>query len=253
MRQTSTRFPAGARHAIAGAALLALVLWLTGGSPASAAGPGHYNPPVVTQDPTFTVLLTGNLLAPISQPPNGGVLSYLSTTGTGLHRLPFPLFLYNQKYSNIAISSSGNIQPGVTSPGGIAGSPGIMGCDFPIGTDGRPAIFPFWAPIYYDTASSRLGFPEGVFVRTTGASPHRTFTVSWQGQDIDANGQAILAQAVFQEGLQTVTFLYGSTVLNHDTMVIGIQSKQQLSWTAYAECDGTGAPPGTHLTWTHAG
>jgi hypothetical protein len=242
---------------VATALLVTLVLWLGGSTQAAAAGPGRYDAPQIARDATFALLTSGNLMPPGIQQDNGGRLFDLSTTGTGLQRLPFPLFLYNQKYSNVAISSNGNIQPGVTSPGGLLGNWGIMGCRFPLHTtptadQSKPVVSVFWGPLYYDTTATGHGV-EGVFLRTTGAAPHRTFTVSWQAQDLDADGGPILAQAVFREGVQTVTFLYGSTVQSRDYLVIGLQSKQELSSTAYAECDGTGAPPGTRLTWTHTG
>lgn len=251
MRHLSVLVRTSRRRTLAGALLLGLVLWLTGGSPASAAGPGHYNAPAVAHDPTFTVLLTGNLLPP-GVIENSGTVAYLSTTGTGLHKLPFALRLYNQSYTNIAISSNGNIQPGVTAPDGFPNPNGPFSCSVPI-DNARPLVLPFWGPLYYDSAETEHGYPEGVFVRTTGAAPHRSFTVSWQAEDLDGNGDARLIQAVFQEGAQTVTFLYGSTIQSRDYLTIGIQSKQKLSWTAYTACDGTNAPPGTRLTWTHTG
>jgi hypothetical protein len=251
MRHVSVLVRTQPRRTVAGAVLLALVLWLTGGSPASAAGPGHYNAPAVAHDPTFTVLLTGNLLPP-GVVENSGALMYLSTTGTGLHRLPFALQLYNQSYTNVAISSNGNVQPGVSSPGGFPNPNGPFSCTLPI-DNAKPLVLAFWAPLYYDSAETEHGYPEGVFVRTTGAAPHRSLTISWQAEDLDANGDARLIQAVFQEGAQTVTFLYGSTVESRDFLTIGIQSKQKLSWTGYAACNSPGDAPGTRLTWTHTG
>jgi hypothetical protein len=148
---------------------------------------------------------------------NSGTVLYLSTTGTGLHKLPFALQLYNRSYTNIAIGSNGNIQPGVTSPGGAPNPNGPVSCNFPVPLTGnRPVVLVFWAPLSYDTASTFLGYPQGVFVRTTGASPHRTFTVSWQARDLDQNGGAVLAQVAFTEGSQTVNYIYGSTVSSRD-------------------------------------
>jgi hypothetical protein len=257
MQQSANRQPApGRRRVLIGAFLLALVCWVTGATPAQAAGTGHYNAATVKHNPTFTTLLTGNLLPP-GVLENSGTVLYLSTTGTGLHKLPFALQLYNQSYTNIAIGSNGNIQPGVTSPGGAPNPNGPFSCNFPVPLTGnRPAVLVFWAPLYYDTASTFLGYPQGVFVRTTGASPHRTFTVSWQARDLDQNGGAVLAQAVFTEGSPTVNYIYGSTVSSRDFLTIGIQSKavnSVVSWTSYTACDSPNSAPGTQLTWTHTG
>jgi hypothetical protein len=251
MRSTFNRMRSGRRNAVAVALLAMLVLWLGGAGPAAAAGPGRYNAAQVARDSGFTLLVSGNLLPADVQLDNSGTLVYLSTTGTGLHRLPFPLFLYNQKYSNIAISSNGNIQPGVQSPNGFSSPNGPFSCNFPV-ENGTPLVLAFWGPLYYDTSATGHGV-EGVFVRTSGTAPHRTFTVSWQGQDLDADGGPILVQAVFTEGVQTVVFRYGSTVASRDFLTIGLQSKQKLTWTSYAACSDTNAAPGTRLTFTHTG
>jgi hypothetical protein len=76
-------------------------------------------------------------------------------------------------------------------------------------------------------------FPDGVFVHTAGSAPHRTFTVSWQGNE-DDTGNPVLAQAVFSEGSQNLAFLYGRR--GGASATIGIQSKQQLSATEW-NCD----------------
>src|SRR3954469_2987081 len=82
---------------------------------ANAVAPGHYTINA-TGGATFAQLNSNNL----APGPVDDQLFYLSTTGSGLHRLPFALHLYNQTYTNAAVSSNGNVQPGQVSPGGTA-------------------------------------------------------------------------------------------------------------------------------------
>ena len=224
----------------AGASLvLAAVLVLLTSNPAAAAGPGAYA--IVPGTGTFTTLTTNNL-AP--QGAGGGQVFYLSTTGTGVNRLPFPLHLFNQFYTNVAIGSYGNVQPGV--PVGEGKSDLPSGC-LPTSTFGKPAIMALWGEVVYGGGSS------GIFLRTQGVKPHRTFLISWQGVFAVSAPTTARAQAIFREDSQTITLVYGMTT-RQTSVVVGIQSKQQLTW-AQRYCDGSGVYPtkGTKLTLNHSG
>lgn len=171
---------------------------------------------------------------------------YLSTTGTGLHRLPFALHLHNQTYSNVGVSTNGNVQPGISSRGSTAYNNNCL----PSATFGRPAVLPFWDDLYFTSTDTSHGFTEGVFVRTSGTAPHRKFLVSWQGHLFSDAGTLVMAQVTFQEGLQTVVYAYGRS--GGGSTTIGIQSKQQLSYTQYT-CNSGGTPvaAGQKLTLVH--
>ena len=176
-------------------AVAAMILTAT---QASAVSPGHYAING-TNGATFPFLTSGNLVSGAAD----DVLFYLSTTGTGIHKLPFALHLYNQSYTNVAISTNGNVQPGVTSPGGTAAYNNTC---LPTTATGRPLVAPFWDDLAFDSNDTSHGFMEGVFVRTTGSAPHRKFTVSWQGHlfSINNTNPLVAAQVTFAEGSQTV-------------------------------------------------
>lgn len=232
------------------AAVAAVILTAT---QASAVTPGHYN--FTRSSGSFTFLTGGNLVS-------GQVddtLFYLSTTGSGLHRLPFALHLYNQSYTNIAISANGDIQPGVTTGGGVSGfNDYTNACPLPASAFGRPLLAVFWDDLFFDSNDTSHGFTEGVFVRTSGTAPHRKFLVSWQGHHINDASGTVLAQALFQEGSQTVTYSYliGNASNSNSTgasATIGIQSKQQISFTNVACNTANEIFSGLKVTLVHSG
>jgi hypothetical protein len=224
---------------LVGVAVAVLVLFTAG--PASAVSPGSYTI-ASTTGAAFTQLSSGNLVSGIAD----DVLYPLSTTGTGLHRLPFALHLYNQSYTNAVVSSNGNIQPGVTSGNSTFSNDCLPTSAFL----GRPSVLPFWDDLYFDSNDTSHGFTEGVFVRTSGSAPHRKFLVSWQGHLFGDTGSLVMAQVTFTEGSQNLTYVYGRN--GGGSATVGIQSKQQLSWTQRT-CNAGGTPlvSGQKLTLTH--
>jgi hypothetical protein len=224
---------------------------------ASAVSPGHYTIGH-SSGASFQFLTSGNLVPPNTTADDD--LYYLSTTGSGIHRLPFALHLYNQTYQNAAISTNGNVQPGVPSGGGTSA---FSNNCLPTTTFGRPAVLPFWDDLFFDSGDTSHGFMEGVFVKTSGSAPHRKFVVSWQGHHFNDASGTVLAQAIFQEGSQTVNYVYlignaSNAFSAGSSATIGIQSKQQLSSTQWS-C-GTDSSPhpnaissGLKLTLTHSG
>jgi hypothetical protein len=223
---------------------LAAAVLLTAANPAATAAsndPGTYG--IVPGTGTFTPLSSNNLIPGGS---TGRQLVYLSTTATGIHKLPFQLHLFNQLYSNVAVSGNGNVQPGVVSPDGNPTD--ITACTPNNVFAGKPSVLVLWGELIYPTSP---GF--GVFVRTQGAAPHRTFTVSWQAVFAVSAPTTANAQATFREDSQDITYQYGTTSLQNN-VTIGIQSKQTLSWAA-RYCGGLGIYPsnGTKLTLRHFG
>jgi hypothetical protein len=167
---------------------------------------------------------------------------YLSTSGTTARtRLPFPLRVYDATFRRIAISSNGNIQFGLASPGG---NPTEFFECLPTATDfGAATAFVLWGiGLRYG------GTGQGIFLRTQGTAPNRTFTVSWQGEfQVSAEAPAN-AQVTFRENSRTITYTYGE--LTTQTLVaIGIQSRLRDSYTE-RYCDGHGRYPvnGTRLS-----
>jgi hypothetical protein len=227
------------RVVVLAAALVVLIA-----TPAVAAGPGGYG--IAPGRGTFATLTTNQLV-----PPGGGFdeMYYLSTSGTtGRTRLPFPVKVYNQTYRNLAISSNGNIQLGVVSPGGDPRRWADDNDCIPTVEDfGAAVIFPLWSfGMRYNTAGG-----EGIYLRTQGTYPHRTFTISWQGQfQVSAVAPANF-QVTFREGSQTMTFTYGELIQQH-LITIGIQSRTKAAYTQWI-CHDKGNNPaqGTRLTLGH--
>src|SRR5215203_2295835 len=108
MRPLSTALPRLARRAV----VLAVAFVLVTASPAVAAV-GAYG--IAPGTGTFAVLTTNDLTTDTTNDQ----MFYLSTAGTTARtRLPFPLRVYDATFQRIAISSNGNVQFGIASPGG---------------------------------------------------------------------------------------------------------------------------------------
>jgi len=209
--------------------------------PAAATGPGSYAV-TVTHNATFTRLTTNNLVSGFVE----DTVYNLSTTSTGSHRLPFPLHLYNSTFRSIAISTNGNIQPG-TAPTVVTG-PWNNTC-LPNPAFGRTALMAFYFAIELGYDSSQ---GQGIFTRTKGKAPHRTFTVSWQGFESVSAPTTVNVQMIFTEGSQTVRYVYGPMTSQY-LVVVGLQSKDQTSSTQVHCAEFTLFPSaaGLKLTFTH--
>jgi hypothetical protein len=215
-------------------------------APAAAAYvPGHYSVSA-NGGATFGLQTSHNLVS-------GQVddqLFYLQTTGTGLSHLPFPIQFYNKSYARIAISSNGNIQLGVA-PGG--GSAAFTNDCLATTTFPRATVMPYWDDLFFDSNDTSHGFTEGIFVKTKGSAPNRKFIVSWQGHEFGGTGALVLANALFKEGSQTITFTYG---LNGGaSATVGVQAHDQLASTQWTCNSGstTAVISGMKLTWLHSG
>jgi len=223
--------PRIARRAVVLAAALVLV------APTSAvAAVGAYG--IAPGTGTFAVLTTRNL----ATDSTNDQMFYLSTSATGLLRPPFPIRVYDATFRRLAISSNGNVQFGIASPGGNPTS--SFEC-LPTTTDfGAATAFVLWGiGLRYNTTAG-----EGIFLRTQGQAPNRTFTISWQGEfQVSAEAPAN-AQVTFRENSRTITYTYGELTLQN-LVTIGIQSRFRDSYTE-RYCDGDGRYPtnGTRLT-----
>ncbi|MCW2636988.1 MAG: peptidase [Blastococcus sp.] len=243
MRAIPVRSPGRSRLASSGfvAVAVAVLMVFTAG-PASAVAPGSYSISA-GGGAVFAQLSSNNLVSG----PVDDALFFVSTTGSGLGRLPFPLHLYNQTYVNAAISSNGNIQPGISSGGTTAFTNNCL----PSATFGRSVVLPFWDDLFFDSNDTAHGFIEGVFTRTSGSAPHRKFLVSWQGHLFSDAGSIVMAQVTFNENSQTVTYAYGRS--GGGSATVGIQAKQQLSSTEWTCNSGlaTAVQSGMRLTFLH--
>ena len=135
--------------------LVAMALLAMAGTASAATPPGHY-----------TISATGGAVYPLQTSGNlvsGAVddrIYYLSTTGSGLTKLPFTISFYNHGYKKIGISSNGNVQFGVDPvnvPGGIAWTNDCL----PTGVFSKTVAMPFWDDLGFNTADSSLGYDQG--------------------------------------------------------------------------------------------
>lgn len=131
----------------------------------------------------------------------------LSTSLSGAFKLPFKLNVYGNPYSQVIVSSNGNMQFGVAT-----GSTAFSNNPLPDTTSGfaGPTLFPFWDDLFMDPTDTSHFFQEGIFTQTSGTKPHRTFVISWQGHAYSSQSYFALAQAVFKEGSSTIRFRYGA-------------------------------------------
>jgi len=233
------------RRALISSFIAALVVVLTATN-SSAAGPGNYRI-VPSRDGHFLTLTQNNLA---TTPDTDDEVFYLSTSGSGANRLPFALRLYNGVFRNVAVSSNGNIQLGVTETDG-GSDEWDSDCLYSATIIG-PAVFPLWDDLRFDLTDTTRGYPEGIFVKTLGSAPHRTFIVSWQGFLFDAPTVDVKAQAVFREGSPNVTFVYGADGGNLET--IGVQSSSPPTRFKQWSCDSgsnMAVRRGGQLTFVH--
>ena len=248
MRQSRVR--RGVRLSIRSLLVAGAVVVLTA-TQADAVTTGHYNF-AASGGASFTFLTSGNLVSGVADDS----LYYLSTTATGIHRLPFALHLYNQTYTNLGIDTNGNVRPGLANG---AGSSTFSNDCLPTAQVGKPLVAPFWDDLFFDSTDTSHGFTEGVFVRTSGTAPHRRFMVSWQGHFFSASSALVEAQVIFTEGSQTVQYLdalNGSSTnpqSGGSSATIGIQSKQQIDSTQWSCNTANAVFSGLKLTAVHSG
>lgn len=179
------------------------VLALMVGTPAASASQGTYV--VSRQDGvTFPLLTTHNLLLGTTD----DALFRIATTLSGVNKMPFPVTIYGTKYSKMTISSNGNIQLGVCCAGGTTA---FSNQPLPTSTFAKPALAVFWDDLFFSPDDTSHPFREGIFTKTSGTAPHRTFVISWQGHSFNSESYFVLAQAVFKEGSTTFRFRYGAS------------------------------------------
>ena len=206
--------------------VIAAVVTLTATAASAATGPGFYALEGVN-GAAFQVLSSPTRDLVNSDADDN--LYFLSTTGTGIKRLPFALHAYNQTYQNVVVDSNGLLELGVAA-NTTQRSQDVNQC-LPTAVFGHPIVAPYWDDLDFRTADTSHGFPDGIFTKTSGTAPHRTFLVSWQGEELSTK-RSVLAQVAFHEGSQNLSFSYGTD--GGASATIGIQSKQALSSDQWA-------------------
>jgi len=182
-------------------AVVASVTMLVTQAPPASAAVGSY---VVSRQNgvTFPLLTTRNLLLGTTD----DALFRVTTTLSGVNRMPFPVTVYGVKFTSMTISSNGNIQFGVCCTGG---STAFTNTPLPSGSFSKSTLSVFWDDLFFSPDDASHFFREGIFTKTSGTAPHRTYVISWQGHSFSSESYFVLAQAVFTEGSQTIKFRYG--------------------------------------------
>jgi hypothetical protein len=170
-------------------------------SPATGAGPGNY---VASRQNgvSFQLLSNNNLLLGQTDDALFRVGTFLS----GVNHMPFPVTVYGAKYTSMTVSSNGNIQFGVCCSGGTSA---YTNQPLPTSTFSNRTLAVFWDDLYFVPDDMSHFFREGIFTRTSGKAPHRTYLISWQGHAYNNEAYFALAQVKFTEGSQTIRFIYG--------------------------------------------
>src|SRR5262249_31282831 len=153
------------------------------------------------------------------------------TTDTGNHGddtvvmipLPFPFTLYDQAFTNIALSSNGNAQF-TTSDTTFSNS-----C-LPWLTHNY-SIMPYWDDLYLVNS----GF--GIFTSISGTAPNRIFNIEWRAQYFPGSGSANFELRLY-EGQTRFDIIYGQVDNGNTSATAGVQ-KNDTTFTQYF-CNGTG-------------
>ncbi|MBY0308469.1 MAG: hypothetical protein K2Q09_06980 [Phycisphaerales bacterium] len=125
--------------------------------------------------------------------------------------LPFSVTFYGNSYSQVTVSSNGNLQFGGTSGAYtndcLGNSTQITG----------PAIFALWDDLRTD------GTGGGVFTSVSGSAPNRVFNIEWRATYF-GNGQALNFEARLFEDNSRIEVVYGTVPDSGASATSGIQS-----------------------------
>jgi len=217
--------------------------------PAAAANvPGYYT--ITTQSGKTFGLLSGSNHNLISSATDD-VLIPLSTSSTGAAHLPFRLPAYGSTYAHVQVSSNGNLTFGST-----GGSTAFTNQPLPTTDFTAPTMMPFWDDLYFDPTDTSHFFQEGIFTKTRGTSPHRVFTISWQGHAFNNEAYVVLAQVIFHQGSQNVQYRYGASdnqgsFAPSETIGIQLGGSTHFRQIAYNPPPPGAVVAGTQFTLTH--
>lgn len=184
---------------------VALAVGLIAAPSASASIPGSYTFKTF-QGASFT-LLSGNshLIIPAAGATDDTLFT-INRSKSGAFHVPFTLNVYGNTYTQVRVSSNGNLQFGV----GGGGSAAFSNDPLPSAAFPGPTLMPFWDDIFMVPSDTSHFFREGIYTQTSGTAPHRKFIISWQGHAFSSESYFVLAQVIFTEGSSTIRFRYGA-------------------------------------------
>jgi hypothetical protein len=185
-------------------------------------------------------LPSGNVYT-ISQTSGASIVSGVTDIGnhcddcTTTINLPFAYSFYSQTFSNVAISSNGNLQ--------FAGNNTASqnACLPQYGFD--QTIFPFWQDLVTD------GPGNGVFTSTSGAAPNRIFNIEWRAAYYSGviSTSSVNFEVRLYEGQQRFDIIYGDLNGFGSSATVGVQDNED-NFTQF-ECNAGGLSSGLRLTF----
>jgi hypothetical protein len=184
--------------------------------------------------------------------PSGNVYTISQTSGTsivpgvtdtGNHcddctttiNLPFAYSFCSQTFSNVAISSNGNLQFAGNNTASKNACLPQNGFDW--------TIFPFWQDLVTD------GPGNGVFTSTTGAAPNRIFNIEWRAAYYSGavSTSSVNFEVRLYENQPRFDIIYGNLNGDGNQATVGVQQDQN-NYTPF-ECDAGGLSSGLQLTF----
>jgi len=178
-------------------------------------------------------IVVGVCLATMTAGPAEALTTYTIKTGSALYitgttsvfnrylthddeiadvALPFPVTVYGVRYWTAHVSTNGNVQFGSSRSASYANT-----CLPSWSFAGGPMIAAYWD----DLVIRPLPAPDGVFTKTTGIAPYRTFVISWRGVDYATGMTAVRAEVVFREGSANFSMIFADG--DGSSATIGVQ------------------------------
>ena len=175
---------------------------------------------------------------------SSGVAIVPGTTDIGNHcddcttaiGLPFPYTFYGRIFSNVTVSSNGNLQF-------LSGDPAFNNSCLPY-VGFNYAILPLWDDLYTGDIASG----QGIFTSTSGSAPNRIFNIEWRAQPCCSSGAPTLDFEIrLYEGQQRADLVYGVLSGNGSTATVDIQNGTTVA--NQFECNSGGLNSGLMLSY----
>ncbi|HVM61593.1 MAG TPA: LamG-like jellyroll fold domain-containing protein [Verrucomicrobiae bacterium] len=153
--------------------------------------------------------------------------------------LPFPYTFYGQPYTNVTLSSNGNLQFS-----GVNSSPKDV-CLPAYGFG--PTIFPLWQDLRTDGIVN--GASNGVFTSTSGVAPDRIFNIEWRAVYYTGgvSTNAVNFEVRLYESQQRFDIVYGNLNGDGDGATVGVQNNANN--VSQFECSSGVLADGLQLTF----
>jgi hypothetical protein len=165
------------------------------------------------------------------------------TTDSGNHgddvttplTLPFSWTLYGTQYTQVSVSSNGNIQFAAS------GNPGYVNDCLPSTAITAPTICAHWDDLMTN------GTGGGIFTSVSGSAPNRIFNIEWRAVYFGTTTQLGFEVRLY-EGQGRFDMVYGAVPSSGGSATVGVQSGAATPPTQF-ECNAGGISQGMMLTF----